>query len=105
MVTLQPQISLELRTTQLSTDRSCGGTGGTEEQSRMSGRSTFSTGPALARAIPKERTQPWQTQRGGGVGMRLPLSLLAVWKEGSGESNQGPPTAYRLHASLLFNGV
>lgn len=71
----------------------------------MSGRSTFSTGPALARAIPKERTQPWQTQRGGGVGMRLPPSLLAVWKEGSGESNQGPPTAYRLHASLLFNGV
>lgn len=78
MVSLQPQISLELRTTQLSTDRSCGGTGGTEEQSRMSGRPTFSTGPALARAIPKGRTQPWQTQCGGGVGMRLPPSLLAV---------------------------
>lgn len=48
---------------------------------------------------------PWQTQCGGGVGMRLLPSLLAVWKERGGESNQGPPTAYRLQASLLFNGV
>lgn len=71
----------------------------------MPGRPTFSTGPALARAISKGRTQPWQTQCGGGVGMRLLPSLLAVWKERGGESNRGPPTAYRLHASLLFNGV
>ena len=37
--------------------------------------------------------------------MRLLPSLLAVWKEQGGESNQGPPTAHRLHASLLFKGV